>query len=799
MSFGFCVCSLIFGIYARTAYFSIPGGDSGEVVAEACTLGHGHPPGYPVFIMLYHVVMKYVQVPEMFVEWAGHNGDVSPAWKANIFTAALGAFAVMFLQLAIENGLVVVDAKMGVNGGWLAKVMISCAMAVAYGLTPLVWQYSTGAEVFALNNFFCAVLIWLTTKYGLAGAANMKQLYICLGAFWSGLALCNQHTAILFEIPLIGWILFQEYRSRSLSKGRFLFWGLLFLIGLAPYGYLPLTLAYNRQQGSWGDTTTIFGFIHHLRRGDYGTFQLYGSDEKKPVGMVERIRMYVLDLQFRQCAFVPVLCFVGILALVYQQMARQKRRDIPDKRRGKKKVAKTNSVPAATSEDVENPEVAQRRHGLGVALVAAFVFYVLVFHFLSNMPLDQELLFGVQARFWMQPNLLAFYFAGCGLYVLFLYVFQYRVMYILLLGLCAGIISFQFRTNYELSDQSTNRYLEKYARAIVSDIPSKSLLIVGYDQQWTSLRYLQQCEGFRKDITIVNGPMMTYQWLSNYQKVYNSDYTKCMTLPDGYWLHSRSSYYSEKKGFSTKDFLDANYDSCSGGIYWTGKLPYAKDTSYDMTYTGVNIGILAAFYKKPTPSSGDAILDMGFEKWFTRMFKAWAKVNTELGEFAPEEKYSPETWEWTVARDYFDHSAQDASGLLSIAVDRDELSLMALAALMLERAFQEDKEHMTTANLKNLGLAFVKLVQSKKSTFNLDGILKGHTHLDVVFGKDAYKGPVWKQVAATKAFQFWTAFLERKDAKEDPGYHTIKQIVAHLSKAHEKSQKKMSRLVEEDK
>lgn len=38
-----------------------------------------------------------------------------------------------------------------------------------------------------------------------------------------------------------------------------------------------------------------------------------------------------------------------------------------------------------------------------------------VFHFLSNMPLDDKLLFGVHARFWQQPNVIAFTLLGVGL------------------------------------------------------------------------------------------------------------------------------------------------------------------------------------------------------------------------------------------------------------------------------------------------------------------------------------------------------------------------------------------------
>jgi hypothetical protein len=51
---GICVLAM----YVLTLNPSIPGGDSGELVAEACTLGHSHPPGYPLFTMLYHVAFR---------------------------------------------------------------------------------------------------------------------------------------------------------------------------------------------------------------------------------------------------------------------------------------------------------------------------------------------------------------------------------------------------------------------------------------------------------------------------------------------------------------------------------------------------------------------------------------------------------------------------------------------------------------------------------------------------------------------------------------------------------------------
>ena len=39
-------------VYLLTLYPSVPGGDSGELLAEACQFGVAHPPGYPTFILL---------------------------------------------------------------------------------------------------------------------------------------------------------------------------------------------------------------------------------------------------------------------------------------------------------------------------------------------------------------------------------------------------------------------------------------------------------------------------------------------------------------------------------------------------------------------------------------------------------------------------------------------------------------------------------------------------------------------------------------------------------------------------
>jgi hypothetical protein len=74
----------------------------------------------------------------------------------------------------------------------------------AFAFSPLAWLYSVGAEVFALNNFAAAALVVLVLRY----ARDPSHTNVLVGALFCGVALCNQHTIVLYEIPCILWILF---------------------------------------------------------------------------------------------------------------------------------------------------------------------------------------------------------------------------------------------------------------------------------------------------------------------------------------------------------------------------------------------------------------------------------------------------------------------------------------------------------------------------------------------------------------------------------------------------------------
>ena len=134
-----------------------------------------------------------------------------------------------------------------------------------------------------------------------------------LGALVCGLALTNHHMIVLLEVPLIIWMLLL-HRKRILSRKMLLLkWAGFFLVGLIPYLYLPLVSTLNKQPGSWGDSSSLPGFVHHVRRGDYGTLRLYSNTDSNSPGGLHRLRLYIVDLWSRQgFIVVPVMALAGV-------------------------------------------------------------------------------------------------------------------------------------------------------------------------------------------------------------------------------------------------------------------------------------------------------------------------------------------------------------------------------------------------------------------------------------------------------------------------------------------------------
>eukprot|EP00961_Rhodomonas_salina_P248606 3359948-Rhodomonas_salina.3 len=152
------ITALFIGVYASTLYPTVPGGDSGELIVAACTLGIPHPPGYPLHTLLGHLFLRVF--------------PGTPAARVNFLSAVCSAVTSGILYSTVEMLSAAMLRGADSKTVTMASKVGAFVGAGMYGFSPLVWMYSTQAEVFALNNLFASLLAFQTCRILLAPRAS---------------------------------------------------------------------------------------------------------------------------------------------------------------------------------------------------------------------------------------------------------------------------------------------------------------------------------------------------------------------------------------------------------------------------------------------------------------------------------------------------------------------------------------------------------------------------------------------------------------------------------------------------
>jgi tetratricopeptide (TPR) repeat protein len=220
--------------------------DSGEFLGVAATLGVAHPTGYPLYALL-------GQLATLF-PWGGQ------AFLINLVSAAAAAGAAFFVALAAGE----LARQLDMDNVARALAIAAAGLLVLAGRT--LWSVATMAEVYALNAFFWAALLWAAVRLRRTGAP--RQFYLL--ALIAGLALSNHMTIVLFFpfAALIGWP--GRARARQLAPALPLA-GAIFLAGFSVNLYIPLRAA-GKPAFNWNDPSTLGSTFAHL-----AAFQYYGN------------------------------------------------------------------------------------------------------------------------------------------------------------------------------------------------------------------------------------------------------------------------------------------------------------------------------------------------------------------------------------------------------------------------------------------------------------------------------------------------------------------------------------------
>ena len=196
-----------FLVYLRTMAPTVYGLDSAELTTGSYVLGIVHSPGSPTFLLLGHL-FSWLPV-----------GDVG--YRVNLVSvagaaAAMAAFCAVLLRLLD-------DPIAAAAGTWLLA------------FTYYFWVSAVAAELYSLQAFFLAALIWLSLRW--RSEQRPWQLYLFALGFGVGL---GNHLSLAVAAPGFAVLLRSEDRHALPSVGQLGVAALCGLLGVSVYSYLPL-------------------------------------------------------------------------------------------------------------------------------------------------------------------------------------------------------------------------------------------------------------------------------------------------------------------------------------------------------------------------------------------------------------------------------------------------------------------------------------------------------------------------------------------------------------------------------
>jgi hypothetical protein len=433
---------------------TIAAGDSGEFITTAKILGAPHPPGYPLYTLIGHV---FTYLPMNSI-----------AWRVNLTSAIFAALTCLLVYLSLHR----------ITG----RIWPALAAAWGLALSRFFWQYAEVAEVFALNNFFTAlltyVLIVIPQNTTVSNRPSLHALrsspFTPTKLFWAfsfffGLALTNHHTIILLA-PAALWILWRSSPEFLKNGGTLGIAVILFFVGLTPYLYLPIAAGHNPAI-NWDNPVTLENFWRLLTRADYGGFSPYAS--KAAISRISQLPAFFTGLYQQFTAPGIALAILGLLNF-------------------------------------------KRYKNLQIYLLLAFFFSGIFFVIYANVAINNPLLLGVLHRFYIMPAVIFSFWIGLGLENINHWIAQKKLPTIITkiapIAVTAGLLIWEFATNVDEADFRENFIAEDFAHNILLSLPEGALFFVSGDVASIGVDYLQIVERKRPDVIALDQAKLTYDW-----------------------------------------------------------------------------------------------------------------------------------------------------------------------------------------------------------------------------------------------------------------------------------------------
>lgn len=269
MKYALALISIILlGLYINTAPPVMYFGDDGEVISAAYTLGIGHPPGYPLY-MLYTKLSSFLPL-----------GDI--AYRANIASGLLAVMVFLFFYLASKQALALIFGEKNIG-----TKCASLLAALTYCVSSIFWFeaiHSKGA-IYLLMHLF----VVLAVLFGLLYYRTKKLKFFYAFFFVAGFLIPAHNTSAMFLLFSAAAVIYASWKKAGARNYAFaaLFF---FLAFLTPYLYLFIRMK-AAPAVNWGNLETYREVLGHIMRETYN----YNTVNKTEIAaMLERFGDYFL-------------------------------------------------------------------------------------------------------------------------------------------------------------------------------------------------------------------------------------------------------------------------------------------------------------------------------------------------------------------------------------------------------------------------------------------------------------------------------------------------------------------------
>ena len=533
----FVLCLII---YLSTVAPTLSFWDCGEFIACSVTMSVPHPPGSPFFLLLGHL---FSLIPFKDI-----------GWRVNLISVIVSALTIMLLYLTIVRLIRLYRGREESTLDALITYGGAAIGALTFAFTHSHWFNAVEAEVYAISLFFTAMVFYLIVRWADEADNPASDRLLLIIAYIIGLAI-GAHLLNILAIPAIALVIY--FRKKEFSWSTFFALMAITVVGFfviypGIVKWLPATLKINaifpliiflavllgiyyavKAHQRVASLALISVFLIILGYSTYGVIFIRSTlnppiDENNP-DTIERFLFYLNREQYGDVGLFPrrwnndpkyssewdFFWRYQVDHMYNRYFLWQFVGQDGDYQGARVDISKFYALPLLLGLFGLAHHVSKdRRRALVVFTLFLMTGYAVIVYLNQNDPQPRERDYAYTGSFYAFAL-----WIGIGAQGLLAYASRWfkgknnlpRVALVLAL-LFVAIPMNMFAKNYRMHSRAGNFVAWDYSRNILETCDPGGIIFTNGDNDTFPLWYLQEVEGVRKDVRVVNLSLLNTGW-----------------------------------------------------------------------------------------------------------------------------------------------------------------------------------------------------------------------------------------------------------------------------------------------